>query len=365
MSEEGRLLSQAEKEALMRGDLKEAGLDTEEQSKEEKQEEETQEDKKEEKQEGSTEKKEEEKREEPPEFNLSAFNKKFEKEIEDEESLKSLFEKAEKYDATKTSYDEQAQKLLEYQNIAEKLDPMSNFLNEDEYKRQQLLIKDGGKFNEDAIKALSVLTPSKVKELSDVDALKTQLMIDKGVTGKEAEAYLSSKYEGFNSEDIGEDVAAVMKVDAVDARRDVSKLYDGIDIPTKTDYEAARTQLKESWNEPIPALVKSIDKIQVAEGLDFVVTDEMKKGLEESTLSWVMSKQIKPSEEAGALITGHLKDQIIINNMDQFVKSIMSDLEEKFKEGERARTHNDKSLNDDTRSDHTEEDNDAKMSRLL
>ena len=82
-------------------------------------------------------------------------------------------------------------------------------------------------------------------------------------------------------------------------------------------------------------------------------------------MSWIMSKQIKPSEEAGAEIIGNLKDQLILNNMDDVIKSIDSDLEERYKEGERKRTHNDKILNDSTRSDDSAESNDEKMSRIL
>lgn len=356
---EGRVLSAEEKQALIGGSPLEEKTDDNKEKVEQKVEDKT--DVKTDESEKETEK------EVGSDFSLDAFNKKFGKEIENEDYFESLFEKAEKYDETKSSYDETVQKLSEYQTLSEKLDPMSNFKSEDEYKRQQLLIKKGDELSEDAIKALSVLNPSKVKEMSDVDALKTQLMIEKGVTSKEAEAVLLHKYglDELNMEDADSGLQAVMKVDAIDARNSVSDLYTGIEIPTKVDYEASRVELKQSWENPVSEIVKSIDKIQLAEGIDFVVTDEMKQGLEESTLAWVMSKQIKPSDDSGAAIIGQLKDQIILNNLDNVVKSISTDLTEKIKAETRSTIHNDKPLDESTRTTDSTDDNDSKMSKLL
>jgi len=301
-----------------------------------------------------------------PEFDFGVFEKKFGRKIEKEDDLKTLFEKADKHEELKKSYSETVEKLNEYKGLAEKLDPLANFLNEDEYKRQQLLIQKQGKLSEDAVKSLSVLTPNKVKELSDVEALKIDLMIAKDLTSKEAEDYLLNKYgiEDFG-DDMEERTKTVIKVDAKDARKEVLKLYEGISVPTKTDYEAARTQLKQSWERTIPEIVKSIDKIQIAEGIDFVVTDDMKKGMDAYVESLVLSKQIKPSEAAGAEILGHLKDEILIRNIGNVVKSMENDLREKIKAETRAYLHNDKPLDEGNRGTETQLDNDAKVRKLL
>ncbi len=301
-----------------------------------------------------------------PELDFGVFEKKFGRKIEKEEDLKALFEKADKHEELNKSYSETVEKLNEYKGMAEKLDPLANFLNEDEYKRQQLLIQKQGKLSDDAVKSLSVLTPNKVKELSDADALKLSLMIDKDLTAKEAEDYLLNKY---NVEDFGEDMdertKTVIKVDAKDARKQVLKLYDGISVPQKIDVEAARAQNKQAWERVIPEMVKSIDKIQVAEGIDFVVTDDMKKGMDAYVESLVLSKQIKPSEAAGAEILGHLKDEILIRNISSVVKSMETDLREKIKAETRAYLHNDRPLDEGKRGTETQLDNDAKVRRLL
>jgi len=350
--EGGKVLSDAEKQALMQGG--EQGQVEEKPTNEPVKKEETE----------VVEEKVEEK---PTEFDYSAFNKRFGREVNDEESLKSLFEKADNYEATKKSHDETTKLLTEYKGLAEKLDPMAYFANEDEYVRQQFLKNKAGELGDDAIKALSVMSPSRVKELSNVEAIKLNLMVDKGLDGKEADAYMSKHYEveDFNDEDLDAGVTATFKVDGKDAKDSLGKLYDGIDIPTKTDYETARTQLKESWESPVSELVKGIDKIQLEEGLDFVVTDAMKEGLEQSVTDYVMSNQLKPSEEAGAQIAGMLREQLVIQNLDKVIKSVRADLEESFKAENRAKIHNDKPLDSSNRSENQNEDNDSKMSRIL
>jgi hypothetical protein len=172
--------------------------------------------------------------------------------------------------------------------------------------------------------------------------------------------------EEFGAEDIEDGVKTAMKVDAIDSRRDVSKLYDGITIPEKVDYESARTQVKEAWDTAMPDLVKGIDKIQVDEGLDFVVTDEMKAGLVDKYTSLAMSNQMKPSEETAAEIVGAMKGELLLNNIDKFVKSLRADLEEGVKSETRKKLHNDKPVDNSSRAQgKTDVDNDSKMSKML
>lgn len=345
--EEGRILSEEEKAAVMRGEYRSKEADEVEKKDE-------------------SQKEEQVEKEEVQDFDFGVFEKRFGRKIEKEDDIKALFEKADKYEQTNQSYSDVLKELDEYKGMAEKLDPLANFLNEDEFRRQQLLIKRKDELTEDAVKALSVLTPSKVKELSDESALKMQLMIDKGLTEREAELYLFNKYgiDDF-SDEIDERTKVSIKVDAKDARASVSKLYDGIELPKKTDISEARTQLKQSWERAIPELVKSIDKIPLEDGVDFVVTDDMKKGLDSYVESLIMSKQIKPSEAAGAELRGHLIDRILINNIGSVVKSMKADLMEQVKAENRAYLHNDKPIDEGNRRTGQDLDNDAKMSKIL
>lgn len=300
-------------------------------------------------------------------LDLSIFDKKFGRKIESEDTLKSLFEKADKYEEVETSKKDLEQRLSEYQSLAERLDPMSNFLNEDEYVRQQFLKKNKDSFDEDVVKALSALSPSKVKNLSNEEALKTALMVENGLTGEEAEAYLFKKYdvESFALEDMDLGLKAQIKVDVKNAKERLAKLYDGIEIPQKVDWETARAQVKQSWEKPLDEIVKGIKTIKLDEEIDFVVTDEMKAGLYDSVLSELVAKQTKPSKEVGAQLYASLQDKLILSNMDKVVKSMKADIYEKVKEELRREVHNDKPLNESSRTGSEIEDNDAKVLRLL
>jgi len=308
-----------------------------------------------------------EKTEEKPEFDLTPLNTLLGKNIESLDSLKSLFDKADSYDKTKSDYDDASQRLAEFKKIAEGVDPMSYFANEDEYVRQQFLKNNSDKLGEDAIKALSVLSPNKIKELDGIEALKINLMVNDGMSGEEAQAYLQRKYEvdEFNSDDLELGTRAAIKKDVNDAKRELGKLYDGINIPDKVDFETARTQLKESWETPLKELVNGIDKIQIEEGLDFVVTDDMKEGLISESMNEMITNGIKPSEDAASKLIGKLKDKIILNNIDKFVKSLKADLSERLKAETRADIHNDKPFKEDIKASEASDDNESKMKRFL
>ena len=380
--DEGTVLSVEEKQAIMAGTFKgkedstekkvedtskETKTDTAKETKADTKVEERIDEKVGEKTEKKVEEKVEEKKVEESVFDLTAFNKKFGKEFESEDNFKSLFEKADKYDETKTSNDDLTQKLAEYQNLAEQLDPMSNFLNEDEYKRQQLLIKLKDELTDDAAKALSVLSPEKIKGLSDFDALRNELMLDRGVTREAADALLLKQYEiaDFTTDDMDLGTKTMIEVAAQDARKLLTSKFDGIDVPTKVDYETARTQIKESWNTPLKQIVDGIDKIQLEDGVDFVVTDEMKEGLYDRTINGLMAKQVKPSEDAGANISAAMKDQLLLDNMGKVVKSIFADAREQVKSETRKEVHNDQPLKDTSRSEATDQTNDEKMKSML
>lgn len=301
------------------------------------------------------------------EFDINSFSKKFGRDIKEESEIISLFEKADKLSEYEASNAEMAQKMAEMQSLLEKVDPMDNFLNEDEYLRQQFLKRNSDKMTNEGIKALSALSPSKIGEMKSIDALRVDLVVNEGLTGEEADAYLMRHYDldDLDSEEMDAATRASIKVDVKNAKKRLSDLYQGIDIPTKVDFEAARTQLKESWSSPLDQIVKGIDKIQLEEGFDFVVTDDMKQGLFEETLSEIMIRQLKPGQDSASQIVGAIKDKIVLRNIDKVVKSLTSDIREKIKAEVRAEIHNDKPLNNTSRSATGPSDNDSKMRSML
>jgi len=344
MEDFGRDVSPEEKEQLLQGKEKEESSTNNEQPQE------TSGEVKEEKTEAS---KEEKPANDNPDL-VGVFNSRFKedlgKEFEKEEDIKAFIGKAAEYDNLKAQSTDLSQKLEEYQKLAEKVDPMSHFLNEDEYMRQQFLIKNKENLGDEALNKLSALSPGKIKQMGDMEALTTDLVVNKGLTSEEAKAYINKHYDVEEGEEIDPGTRAEMKVEVNGAKDRLSKMYDGIDVPEKVDWESARQQLKESWESPLSETIKGLDKIQLAEDIEFVVDDSMKAGLEQEVLSELMTNGIKPTEEALQSVVGSVKDRLILRNMDKVVKSMESDIREKVKSELRKEVHNDRPVNDTTRS---------------
>lgn len=305
--------------------------------------------------ENTEESKTEEKEEVKDDFDFNSFSgvleKQFGKKFEKEDDIKAIFEKADRYGEVETTNKELSQKVDELGVIASKVNPLEHFANEDEYVRQQFLKSKGGELNSDALKVLSNLSPSKVKELSVIDALKNDLVINKGVTSEAAEAYLLKKYDVDDFNEI-EDLATktTIDIDGGEAKERLGHLYDGIDVPQKVDFAAAREQLQTSWSEPMQQLLDGVDKIHLTESVDFVVEDAMKEGLLNEAMNEVLTNGIQPSEEAGAAIIASFRGKILERNMGKVVESIEKDVAEKIKSDTRKEMHNDKDVKDTSRT---------------
>jgi hypothetical protein len=79
-------------------------------------------------------------------------------------------------------------------------------------------------------------------------------------------------------------------------------------------------------------IVKGIDKLSLAEGVDFVVTEEMRKGLEDEVLEELISAGVKPSEETGKKVAATVRTKLLERNLDKIIEYVDSVKEEKYKE---------------------------------
>jgi len=117
-------------------------------------------------------------------FDLSSFNKKFSKDFADEDSLVQAIERASKYGELEPKYQELTTRYSEIEEVAKKgTDPLSWFANEDEYIRQQFLMKKGDKFSPDALNVLTRLTPSSIDKMNAWEVLKTDLLVNNDIEG--------------------------------------------------------------------------------------------------------------------------------------------------------------------------------------
>lgn len=319
------------------------------------------------KEEAVEEKQEAKQDEKEEDIDLSVFDKAFGRKVESKEELNTLFEKADSFEKIKTEYEDIKQKLDEYKSLAEDKNPLDYFDSEDEYVRYEFLKRNKDKLSEEATKVLSALSPSKVKELDGVEALKIDLMVNDGMTGEEAEAYLLKRYDidDFDSEDLELGVKATIKKDVRNAKASLGKLYEGIEIPKRVDLSAAREERKATWESPLKATLEDVKKIEIADGHEFIVTDDMKKGYYDETLKALIDTGADYSEEAVAKIRQGVEKQILIDNFDKVLKSYATDLEEQFKAKTREQYHNDKPFDSAAKPSADSGDNESKMQRLL
>jgi len=294
------------------------------------------------------------------EFSFDSFNKTFGVDYKDVDSVKGVFDKASKYDQVFTEREQFSKRVSELEVLEEKVNPLSFFSSPDAYLREQFLLKNPS-LDPGVLKVVSDLTPGKIEELSPLKALQVQMLVanpsidggEEGVAELIADKYGVSIEELEDYESLDRKVKNKIKLDGQSARGDLKKLYDGIDVPQKVDLNQVRADIKTSWESPLKEMVKGIDKLSIAEGLDFIVTDEMKAGLFEERLSQLSNGLVKPTTEVAQELASEIRKELLTKNLDKIVQFIDKTSEEKWKAHFRGAVHNTTPLNDQNRDNAT------------
>jgi len=285
-------------------------------------------------------------------FDLKAFNEKFSRTFNDENEILNLFEKATKSDELERNFSELSQKYTEIEEAAIKgVDWQKWFKNEDEFKRQQFLMKHGDEYNEEAINVLNKLTPSSIEKMNAWDVLKTSLLLDKDIEGGEQAVVdlLMDKYgvdtDSWDSMDTK--VKNQIKLDAKAARASLKGLYDGIELPRAVDPVTRSSQLKEVWESPLKDIVSGIDKLHIAEGIEFAVPEDLRSGIAEELMTEVVRGRMTPSVEVGAELAARARERILMRNLDKIVAHVENLADAKAKEKYRAKVENNEPVNNE------------------
>ena len=296
-----------------------------------------------------------------PVFDFDTFNKTFSTDYKDVDSVKGILEKASKYDEVYTQKETVSKRVAELEAIEEKVNPLSFFSSPDAYLREQFLLKNPG-LDPGVLKVVSGLTPTIIKDLSPLKALQAQLLVanpdieggEEGVAELVADKYGITVEELGNYADLERSVKNKINLDAKTARAELGKLFDGIDVPQQVDLTQARTEIKTAWESPLKELIKGIDKLSIAEGLDFVITDDMKAGLFDERLTRLSNGLVKPSEDVMKDMASEIRTQLLTANLDKVVEFISKTEGEKWKEHYRKQVHNTEPLNTQDRENITE-----------
>lgn len=271
-------------------------------------------------------------------IDVGEFSKAYGVNVDSEDGLKGLIEKGNKFDDVYAQLNDVIKKNEELSTLANrKVDPLDWFASEDEYVRNQFLKTKAKEFTPEAVEVVSKLSPAKVKSLSDWEALKIDMFVgnqdlEGGVAG--VEEFLMDKFGIVDADPSDWDTKTInkVKVEAKAAKARLNDLFADIKLPERVDVADTRNALKEMWSSPVNEIVKGIDKLSLAEGVDFVVTDEMKKGIEEEVLSELVLSGVKPSEEEGQKIAASIRTRLLERNLDNVVKFMRSSIEEQVKE---------------------------------
>lgn len=301
------------------------------------------------------------KTEEKPEltFDLGSFNKKFSKEFASEDDILGTIEKATKYSELESKLAEITEKYAEMEEIAKKgTDPMKWFANSDEYIRQQFLLKKGSEFTPDAMNVLTKLTPSSIDKMNAWDALKTSMLIDGEFEGGEeaAKELLMDKYnvDGDNWDEFDTKTRNLIKLDAKQAKASLKSVFDGIELPREVNFEQSKQQLKDVWQSPLTEIVKGVDKIKIADGIDFAVSDDMKSGILEEAMNEIISNRVSPSKDSGAELASTIREKILIRNLDKVLAHHRSVVESEVKAQYRAKIENNEPVNNGSKDAQSE-----------
>lgn len=300
---------------------------------------------------------------------VGEFNKKFSKEF-DESTLTSIVEKGSRYDDTEKSYLDLQDKYAKLsQDLSARTDPMQWFASEDEFVRNQLLKTKGDQFSSDALDVIKKLSPSSIDKLNPLEALKTEMLISNPELegGMDAVAeLLLDKYgiEDDKWDDFDLKTKNRIKLDAKTAKANLKGLYADIKIPEKVDFNESRTQLEQTWKDPLKLTVEGLDKIQLAEGLDFTVTSEMKAGLEDELMGDILGGWLKPNKETAEAVIGKAREMLLIRNLDKVIDHISKTKDAEIKEIYRAKYENREPLNPNVSVGETNQ-NDAAINNLI
>lgn len=284
-------------------------------------------------------------------FDISTFNEKFGKNFESEDALVDYIEKGGKYDDLLNE--------LESVKSSAKVNPLDYFASTDDYVLQQFKKNKANQFSEEAFKALSKLSPSSIDKLNELEALKLDMLINNPeLEGGESAIgdLLMDKYnvDDLDWESLDVKTKNLIRIDAKSAKGNLKGLFSDITVPEVVDTQLVTKQLKDTWSNPMTELVKGIDKIKLAEGMDFVVSDDMKQGLLEEAMEDVVRGQVKPTKETASQVAGALRTKILERNMDKVVEFMRSSLEEQIKDKYRQKVHNTEPLNNGVGSAETE-----------
>lgn len=292
-------------------------------------------------------------------FEVNDFNKLFESEFEDLDSVKTALASAKRIGELETQITELEALKQENLLLKENLDPMKYFASEDDYKIAQFKKQFPDKDASVAYKLFS----ADLTNVSDREVIAQGLLLDNpdldgGLQG--ALAMIDKKYGIEEGEELDGITKNELKVDARSARATINSLKSQIKLPDKIDVNSLATQQKELLAQRAETLKQGWGGIakEASRTLpDIVVTDKDADGKEVEVFRYSVGKDF-PQETVDGLVDYMVNAGIDINqgaaqsmidvmqkeylqkNLSNIVKAVRNDTLAKAEEERLKKQHN-------------------------
>ena len=305
------------------------------------------------------------------EFDLEFFNKQFQQDFKDVESLKKVFDSPQKIKELEDQVEKMKSLEEELSFLREEADPMKYFPSEDDFKvaqfRRQFPDKDPS--------AVAKLFATDISKMSDFDLLVWAEMLNTpDMEGGEAGAreLIADNYgidDSGNLSDLDSLTRNKMRRDARKERESINKMKEEIQLPEKRDYASLMDEKKKSAEEAkanLNSAWQDISSRVIAEFPDIVINDKDENGetteyfrysigkdLNQEAISDVINGMVElgvpVNEESVRELGREIQKDFISSNLAKIVKAAVKDKLAKEKEATLEEEHNPGKLTDKER----------------
>ena len=323
---------------------------------------------------------------ETPSLSIEDFNKVLESDYDSLDTLKEMLTKAKDTDALRKSSEEwegkhnEKEKLLkEYSN------PLKHFKDENEYKRQQLLIKHpelnsqlaGELFSED------------ISKMDSLKAITLKTMLENpGLEGGESGVVelLYDKYNIDSETPKGEWDALTrnkINIESNQAKKFLKEIQSEIKLPESEDFEAnkeavekaaieAKEKSTKDWKPFVNRMFDKFDKLELTREKDgkaekffeYEVDKGFKKEAQEEALELIVESGLEVNEKNLATVVQDLQDQYFLINREKIMQAYADKLVAVKDEEWRKKSDNPKPPSDEEKPKEEKTGADAKNSEV-
>jgi len=256
---------------------------------------------------------------EVPAFDFKSFNERFGTEFTDEENIKSSLSRLAElgdYDSLKEKFAKGETSLAElqakYEEAKNLLNPRTHFANEEEFRRQQILLKHGQDINPSM---LNKIVGADFSQMSDLDMLVMGKKVgNPNLQGGDQDIREMIYRQLGVEEDSSEWTVATKNIvseAANSVRKELTKLKD-VEVPEAVDFEkqradaataitAKKEELTGQWTEVATGLIKGFNEFSLKNDGEVYFTYQVDEGFKKEATDYVVGylvdNAIEPTKE--------------------------------------------------------------------